>query len=621
MLSMENPNFLKQKYNLHNAPEVDNAIKRTEKRTGEKVTQNPETRIQNYLDRFKEIVERKDPEKREMGMRALKKTLHDKFVIKPEEIPEAYFENQRRLAWEQGHGDIEVSEEMREQLIEVIVADQKSTLNNWIDYLSSEDATYPDWLKYYAFRSILGMGDFDKEKKQFTKRSKGTVKPFPDLNREALAYVLDAIEKKQAGVKTILSIDTETDEAEYKKFEKILQGENFAKLYAWAIEKVTPASQEALASTKGRWIKYDRGSDHMPLVESLQGHGTGWCTAGESTAQTQLQGGDFYVYYSYDEKGKPTVPRVAIRMQENQIGEVRGIAHEQNLDPYVGNIAKEKLAEFPNGKEYEKKSDDMKRLTEIEKKSRSEQKLDKNDLIFLYEIDSQIEGFGYQRDPRIEEIWEARKQNEDMLVIFECSNDQIAESADAVNEKTKAYVGEWNVEIFQKIRNYPDIKHLYESFPDKRIFMRTLETNPAVNSSELAEKALEEKNIYLTNWGKDILSKTQFSRESQAYELVRFTVEQLGLPSGATTDEIYKRAEDLGLDLCPAEVGPQLRLQYPGKEWVLIAMKQILVRVGDPHVFDLGSSGARLKLDGRNAKPGYGWDSGREFVFRFRKET
>jgi len=34
---MENPNFLKNKYNLHNAPEVEAAAQRAEKREGEKV--------------------------------------------------------------------------------------------------------------------------------------------------------------------------------------------------------------------------------------------------------------------------------------------------------------------------------------------------------------------------------------------------------------------------------------------------------------------------------------------------------------------------------------------------------------------------------------------------------
>jgi len=422
----ENPNFLKKKYDLHNAPETEAAAKRAQILTGEKVPKDPADRIQNYLDRFKEIIERKEPAKRERGIEALKKILHDKFIIKEDEIPESYFENQKRLAREQGHGDVEITDEARAQLIEVIITDQKSSLDNWIDYLSSKDATYPDWLKYYSFRSIISLGEYDKEKKQFTKRSTGTTKPFPDINREALAYVLDAIEKKQAGIKTIPPINLETDEAEYEKFQKLLQGENFGKLYAFAIDQVTPASKEKLADTRGKWVKYDRNSDHMPLVESLQGHGTGWCTAGESTAQAQLKNGDFYVYYSYDEKGKPNIPRVAIRMQEGNIAEVRGIAPEQNMDPNIGDVVKAKLAEFPDGQLYEKKSSDMKLLTEIEKKVKQQKPLTKDDLIFLYEINNTIEGFGYQRDPRIAEVIKSRDIKEDISLITGYSKNQIS---------------------------------------------------------------------------------------------------------------------------------------------------------------------------------------------------
>ena len=129
------------------------------------------------------------------------------------------------------------------------------------------------------------MGEYDKEKKQFTKRSKGTVKPFPDINREALAYVLDAIDKKTK--KENINMQTQS-RGEREEFEKLLQSENFAKLYAFAIDKVTPAFESALANIKGEWVKYRQGKDHMPLVESLPGHGNGWCTAGESTAKARI---------------------------------------------------------------------------------------------------------------------------------------------------------------------------------------------------------------------------------------------------------------------------------------------------------------------------------------------
>ena len=101
-----------------------------------------------------------------------------------------------------------------------------------------------------------------------------------------------------------------------------------------------------LEVTEGAWVRYEQGSDHMRLVDSLQGYGTGWCTAGEHTAETQLSGGDFYVYYSKDGNGEYKNPRVAIRMQGSNIAEVRGIAEGQNLDPFIIDVADEKLKEF-----------------------------------------------------------------------------------------------------------------------------------------------------------------------------------------------------------------------------------------------------------------------------------
>ena len=191
-MSEHNPQFLKTKYqNLHASPEVEKAVLRAKDKKGEKPTR-PEARIQEYLDYLKESLDKNNPH-REKKLAHFKQTLYDKFVIKPNEIPESYFDTQRRLAREQGYGDIEITDEVRRQSAEIIITDQKSSLDNWVDYLASPDATYPDWLKYWAIRNILGMGEYDKEKKLFGKRRKDTVKPFPDIDREALAYVLDAV--------------------------------------------------------------------------------------------------------------------------------------------------------------------------------------------------------------------------------------------------------------------------------------------------------------------------------------------------------------------------------------------------------------------------------------------
>ncbi len=675
---MENPEFLKQKYGLHNTPEVESAAQRTEAQSGEKVPQKPENRIQNYLDRFTEILDREDPEKRERGVEALKQVLHEKFVIKPEEIPESYFETQKRIARERGQGEIEVTDEIRRQHAEVIIADQEGTLDNWIDYLASLDATYPDWLKYYAVRSVLGLGGYDKEKKQFAKRDKGTVKPFPDLNREALAYVLDVMEKKYRGEKPNLA----AMEAEDKiKFEQLLAGENFGKLYAWAIEKVTPDSVKLMSITEGRWVKYEKGSDHMSLVQSLQSHGTGWCTAGESTAEAQLKKGDFYVYYSLDQKGEAKIPRVAIRMDGGAIAEVRGVAPQQNLDPYIATVAQEKLKEFPDGEKYEKKVRDMKMLTEIDNRVKRGGALTRDDLIFLYEIESPIEGFGYQHDMRNTEIigrrnniegdarilflrttaienkiisgeplnkedleylyeingpienfherigWSPLKDKraekfraqrnleQDMLVIFECTREEIARVPSQINENTKVYVGTLEPGIFQK---FPEnLEHIYTSFPDKKIRRENVEIG-----GKSAEQLISEIGSAGINLGFVIsmLQNREFvpGKNPEEATLIRLTVADLGFKDQATTDEIYERAQILGLELCPADTGPNYRLKYqdqPLNEWIYIGMKQIAAPGGGPSIFRLGHDEAGLWLSDDWASERK-WHPHYKFVFR-----
>jgi hypothetical protein len=609
--------FLKGKYDLHNAPEVEATVSRTEARTDELVSQDPAVRIQNYLERFTGILERENPKHRERGVEALKHILHDKFVIKPEEIPEGYFDNQKRIARDQGHGDIEVSDEIREQLAEVIITDQRTTLDTWIDYLSSKDATYPDWLKYYAIRSVLGMGAYDKEKHQFGKRSKGTTKPFPDLNREALAYVLDAIEKNNSEQGYDFSTLAEEDRPQ---FEKLLTGENFAKLYAFAIEKVTPASPEQLTSTAGEWVKYDKGSDHLPLVQSLQGHGTGWCTAGESTAKVQLKNGDFYVFYSLDAKGQPIIPRAAIRMQEGKIGEVRGVAAEQNLDSTIAPVVEAKLKEFPDGAAYEKKTSDMKTLTAIEQAVKSDQPLTGSQLRFLYEIEVSIEGFGYERDPRIVELRATRNPEADMPIVFECSPDEIAHNVEEITEDTKAYVGPLIPGIFQMLPE--DLEHIYTSFTEGRIRKDTVEIG-GMSREELLRQ-LEEKGVNISDDARYMLNSSDFGtgEKPESADLVRLTVESLGFPRGATTNEIYRKAEELGLELCPAETAPHYRLKYadqPMDEWFSIGMKQIANRNGNPSfVFNLERHKDGLWLnDDPWARP----DDRRkpEFQFAFRR--
>ena len=591
---------------LHTSQPVEHEKKR-KKRADGAVSQKPADKLTDWFRVLERTHSHTDPAVNER----IRQYYHKEHVIKPEDIPEGYFENQKRLAKELGHGEIEITDELRQQNTEVIISDQKSTLNNWVDYLSSSDSSsYPMWAKYWAFKNMVKLSSYDKEKKAFGKRDKGTVAPFPDLNREALAYVVDIIVKKANKE----HIPVEQDNFE---LQNLIYGESFAKLYAYAIEKVTPTKEGELTSTKGKWVKYNKDSDHMPLVQSLQGHGTGWCTAGESTAQVQLQGGDFYVYYSYDKDNKPTVPRAAIRMQGDSIGEVRGIAKEQNLDPYISGVVKKKLAEFPDGKDYEKKTSDMNHLTQIDNKVKLSQPLTKGDLIFLYELDGSIEGFGYQKDPRIEEIRKTRNLQEDAPIVFNCAPNEIAYKQKDVNKNTKAYIGPLFSGIFTK-----NIEYIYTSFPEGKITkMET--TIGGMNKEELIKEL--ENNSRISDYAKQMMDNPDFivSKKQEQIPLIKLTVKALGFPNGATTNEIYKRADELSLDLCPAETGPQLRLQFidqPIGTWIYIGMKQISVAHGNPDVFVVcrGLGGSRW-LSSFWAGPTHVWRPGPAFVFRPRK--
>lgn len=151
--------------------------------------------------------------------------------------------------------------------------------------------------------------------------------------------------------------------------------------------------------------------------------------------------GDFYVYYTHNEKGEAVVPRIAIRMEKNSIGEVRGVAENQNIEPEVEEIVEQKLNEFPDKDRYKKKVSDMKKLTEIYNKFKNTHNLTREELRFLYETDGKIEGFGYEKDPRIEELLKNRNAKKDLSIIYSCNEEQIGTCKDDLEKELVVYYG------------------------------------------------------------------------------------------------------------------------------------------------------------------------------------
>ncbi len=130
--------------------------------------------------------------------------------------------------------------------------------------------------------------------------------------------------------------------------------------------------------------------------------------------------------------------------------------------------------------------------------------------------------------------------------------------------------------------------------------------------------AIEDAGMHVSCWAEDILGKTAPARAKRTLDLVFATVAELGFPEGATTKEIFDAAQKQGLSLCPAEVGPQLRLQYkdqPRGEWSFIAMQPIV---------DSDDVSVLFYVDHDDVRPGLGiffndpdsqWISNSRFVF------
>ena len=425
--------------NLHNSDRVLRASNVSDKKR---------ERLLKYFERLEELHNKVSETRSVNGEKLLKSFYYDLYVIKPEDIPESYFQSQLNLARERGLGNIKLTNKERKRMTDEVINNQKKSLDKWIEYFlyDEESESYEMWEKYWVFQGLQSLGKYDKVTNKFSKRDKTTVYPFPPVEREYIFTTLKLME------------DFLKDRKSEEDIKQALSTGNFKLLYEYVIKQSFLKGEHQSNSTDGKWIKYEQGSDYNILRDSLQGYYTGWCTAaGDNFAKSQLAGGDFYVYYSLDENGEAKVPRIAIRMDgKYKIGEIRGIADKQNMEPEMMPILEEKLKEFPDKDKYLEREYNMKLLTLIEKKVNNKIELDVKELRFIHEIDNKIEGFGFKKDPRIKKIQKKRNIRKDYSSIFNVSQEEIAlsqEEWEKSPDKFKVLAG--NLEL--NVTNNSDI--------------------------------------------------------------------------------------------------------------------------------------------------------------------
>jgi len=99
-------------------------------------------------------------------------------------------------------------------------------------------------------------------------------------------------------------------------------------------------------------------------------------------------------------------------------------------------------------------------------------------------------------------------------------------------------------------------------YPDCPSITRTVEVGGLTKSQLL--RRLQERSIRMNRSAERLFADDRFTTSDAKLTLtaVELTVGNLGYPQGATSGEIHARAHQLGLELCPLELGPHLRLAY-----------------------------------------------------------
>ena len=138
---------------------------------------------------------------------------------------------------------------------------------------------------------------------------------------------------------------------------------------------------------------------------------------------------------------------------------------------------------------------------------------------------------------------------------------------------------------------------------------------------EAYRDALDAAGVKVGVSADEILGRPAFAYATMTLEveLAIVSVAELGLDAETSAQsEIYARAKRIGLELCPAEVGPRLRLDYrdqPLGEALDVAMEPVATYGGEPTILALVNFGSGLALIGSNGRPDAMVPRTRRFVF------
>jgi hypothetical protein len=320
---------------------------------------------------------------------------------------------------------------------ELITRDQKATILAWLDHLSSPECQYPNWVKFYIYKSILRISAIQKKltysdnqfelKSIFKYRNKNDQSIFPvfnvralDLATESISNLVDEENSPNQGLAQI----------PYSNFEELSRTKSFAEIYAYFLDQVNHLSTVELKEASGHWREFKKGDDPEVLVNLHRGIPLESCLSLLRKASEYLEKGDLHIYFEGGELSENCFPRATIVVVDNIVIEVRGLYPYQNLDPDILEKVSQKLNLLKRPISFASRLGRLRKLNQICQKTEEGLELTRDELIFLYTDFDSSYFFGIKVDPRINLIKNNRTNYlDDIAIIHECSVDQISNSA------------------------------------------------------------------------------------------------------------------------------------------------------------------------------------------------
>lgn len=213
------------------------------------------------------------------------------------------------------------SDYARRQVLGEYQATQTKTINKWADFLR-HNTTIPPAVRLMLFDAVV-THNYDARTGSYKKRSNQTLRNYTPFDEGTIS--------RMVGEQTISS------DAVLKEYVETMMANapNVVKAF------------KMYDTAEGTWLKFPGGSnvseqdinDNANALSQLV-QDTPWCT--KTSAQGQLQGGDFYVFVTTDKDGFPKA-RIAVRTSRGNIDEVRGVLEGQQMEPKMRPVAEQFL--------------------------------------------------------------------------------------------------------------------------------------------------------------------------------------------------------------------------------------------------------------------------------------